>query len=190
MPAYRPLADVLAAHLEERPAPFTHDRLGRPLVGPCQIWARAVDRKGYGVVGNKDFGSSVIQRVHRASYALATGWPLDRTREIPELDHLCRVELCAAPTHLEPVSHAENIRRGDWRNGNREKTHCKRGHPFDLANTYQIRSGGRACRTCRRDRQREVYDPDKRAQRHQARMAENGPHMRAREMGRDAATGS
>lgn len=30
------------------------------------------------------------------------------------------------------------------------KTHCKRGHPFDHANTYLPARGGRVCRACRR----------------------------------------
>jgi hypothetical protein len=29
-----------------------------------------------------------------------------------ELDHLCRVKACVNPDHLEPVTHAENMRRG------------------------------------------------------------------------------
>jgi len=29
-----------------------------------------------------------------------------------ELDHLCRIKLCVRPEHLEPVTHAENRRRG------------------------------------------------------------------------------
>jgi hypothetical protein len=36
---------------------------------------------------------------------------------------------------------------------NAGKTHCKRGHPFDLANTYYAPSGERRCRACLRDAQ-------------------------------------
>jgi WhiB family redox-sensing transcriptional regulator len=36
---------------------------------------------------------------------------------------------------------------------NASKTHCKRGHPFDLANTYYAPSGERRCRACLRDAQ-------------------------------------
>jgi hypothetical protein len=171
MPLHRPIADVLAAHLRETPAPFTHDRLGRPLVGPCQIWTRAADSKGYGVVGNKDFGSAKIQRVHRAAYAVAEGIPLDRLTEVPELDHLCRISLCAARPHLEAVTHRENIRRGDWHNGNASKIRCKNGHLFDEVNTHRRKDGSRDCRACHRELSRATYDPAKRAARYQARKA-------------------
>jgi WhiB family transcriptional regulator, redox-sensing transcriptional regulator len=33
------------------------------------------------------------------------------------------------------------------------KTHCKRGHPFDAANTYYAPDGQRRCRRCLRDAQ-------------------------------------
>lgn len=36
---------------------------------------------------------------------------------------------------------------------NASKTHCKRGHPFNLANTYYAPDGQRRCRTCLRDAQ-------------------------------------
>lgn len=34
------------------------------------------------------------------------------------------------------------------------KTHCKWGHPFTPGNTYQMPTGGRACRTCAQERKR------------------------------------
>jgi hypothetical protein len=34
------------------------------------------------------------------------------------------------------------------------KTHCPQGHPYDETNTYLIRTGGRACRTCTKQRKR------------------------------------
>jgi WhiB family transcriptional regulator, redox-sensing transcriptional regulator len=33
------------------------------------------------------------------------------------------------------------------------RTHCKRGHPFDAANTYYTPDGHRRCRTCLREAQ-------------------------------------
>lgn len=35
------------------------------------------------------------------------------------------------------------------------KSHCPRGHPFNSANTYIRLDGGRRCRACARERQRE-----------------------------------
>lgn len=82
-----------------------------------------------------------------------------------ELDHVkargCIGPLCCNPAHLEPVTHAENVRRGDatWVAGLRQrgKTHCPRGHAYDEANTKVTRTkigSGRACRACDRNRAR------------------------------------
>jgi len=50
---------------------------------------------------------------HRVSYEVFVG-------PIPDgmiIDHLCRNRACILPTHLEPVTHAENTRRGAQRPG-------------------------------------------------------------------------
>lgn len=39
------------------------------------------------------------------------------------------------------------------------QTHCKRGHPFDDANTRQMSGGGRQCKTCVNMRHRATYKP-------------------------------
>lgn len=147
MPAYRPLRIALFSRLVITPAPFTHDRLGRPLIGPCLIWTGAVDSRGggYGVIGNRDFGDTRVRRVHRVMYELFNG-PTDS-----ELDHLCRISRCASPAHLEEVTHAENVRRGDNGIHNRIKTHCAQGHAYDEANTQWRPGGGRNCRQCHRE---------------------------------------
>jgi hypothetical protein len=48
---------------------------------------------------------------------------------------------------------------------NRERTHCKWGHPFDEANTRITSAGVRQCRGCgnRRDRERYANDPSRNA---------------------------
>jgi hypothetical protein len=166
VPAHRPLGVVLGQNLVLTPPPTTHDRLGRPLIGPCLRWTRAVDKGGYGVMGNSDFGDTRLRRVHRVMYALANGLPIDGDWD--DLDHLCRVECCASPAHLEEVTVGENNRRGDG-NGYRDKIECINGHPFDLANTYRRKGGGRDCKTCRNDSHRRNYDPAKRSARYQAR---------------------
>jgi hypothetical protein len=89
-----------------------------------------------------------VRDAHRVVYEALVG-PVP---EGLELDHTCDNPPCCNPGHLEPVTHAENMRRGK-RNGavvNRAKTHCKHGHEFTPANTYTQTKGGRGCRECHR----------------------------------------
>jgi hypothetical protein len=76
------------------------------------------------------------------------------------------VRHCVNPDHLEPVTRAENLRRGtkprreknpkcaQWQ---REKTHCPRGHEYTPENTYSppTRPNARYCRTCHLEHTRE-----------------------------------
>lgn len=60
--------------------------------------------------------------------------------------------------NLEPVTHKENIRRGDLLSHgvfNREKTHCPRGHPYEGGNLVIENNGSRKCRICKNNRQRQ-----------------------------------
>lgn len=70
----------------------------------CWIWLATIDRHGYGTFYMD--GRNIP--AHRASFLLA-GHPIPSGLE---LDHLCRVRSCVRPSHLEPVTRAENIRRG------------------------------------------------------------------------------
>lgn len=77
-----------------------------------------------------------------------------------ELDHVCKNRACVNPAHLEPVTHAENMRRGAYAN----KTHCKSGHAFTPDNTYTHPTRGtRDCLTCRRKATRKHYEKGQRA---------------------------
>lgn len=70
---------------------------------PCWIWLLKTVRGGYAMTW--DQGRHVY--AHRFYYEQQVG-------PIPEgltLDHLCRVRNCVNPEHLEPCTHAENIRR-------------------------------------------------------------------------------
>lgn len=68
---------------------------------PCWIWkGRACRGQGY--------ASAKHRRAHVIYYELRFG-------PVPpglELDHLCEQKRCVNPDHLEPVTHAENVRRG------------------------------------------------------------------------------
>lgn len=71
----------------------------------CWMWTASLKRTGYGQI--RVYGH--YTRAHRAAYELYVG-------PIPEgmhIDHLCRTKACVNPAHLEPVSQAENTRRGD-----------------------------------------------------------------------------
>jgi hypothetical protein len=89
---------------------------------------------GYGRIHVKGYPLA-----HRAVYETF----VEAVPEGLELDHLCRNTGCVNPDHLEPVTHAENMRRGVW--PNRSKTHCPRGHLYDYF--YQQERGCRTCRT-------------------------------------------
>lgn len=124
----------------------------------CWEWTGAIDRNGYGRIRV----NGKLDRAHRASYETHVG-------QIPDglhIDHLCRNRRCLNPDHLEPVTPAENVRRGE---GHGSETHCPEGHPYAGDNLYEHtdRHGytRRMCRACnvergRRLRARRRHDAD------------------------------
>ena len=73
--------------------------------GDCWVWTAA--RNGFGY-GKFSVGRGHDVPAYRWAYRFLVG-PVPRGYL---LDHLCRNRLCVRPDHLEPVTHAENIRRG------------------------------------------------------------------------------
>lgn len=123
--------------------------LSQLVTGPngCLLWTGAVSTEGY--------GRASTTYVHRVMYE----WFVGAIPDGMNIDHLCRVRLCAAPAHLEAVTPRENILRGTSPAAQQARqTHCVNGHEFSDANTY-IRSdtGGRRCNVCHRERQRSYY---------------------------------
>lgn len=110
----------------------------------CWPWKGRVDTKGYGLILMRRNGRMLSFRAHRCSYEQYKG-------PIPvglELDHLCRVLLCVNPNHLEPVTHAENMRRsGPYKRA----AQCKRGHDLTGTNRVTFSSGKSRCLACKLD---------------------------------------
>ena len=110
----------------------------------CWWWAGKVNNNGYGTlpVGRRTLGEAHVVIAHRYAYESLIGLIAPGL----QLDHLCRNRLCVNPDHLEPVTPGENTRRA----ASAKKTHCKRGHAFNEANTYIVPgTGRRSCHTCR-----------------------------------------
>lgn len=96
---------------------------------------------------------------HRVAYETFVG-PIPDGMEIDHLCHTwdascpggvaCQHRRCVNPEHLEPVTHAENVRRGRGFCGvNAQKTHCGNGHEFTPENTITTTRGQRERRACR-----------------------------------------
>lgn len=119
----------------------------------CWLWRGGL-RNGYGVLsidGRKEYAHRISFAIHRGS--VPTGL---------DLDHLCRTPKCVNPDHLEAVTHAENIRRGNspYARARRQRLatgKCINGHD---ATEWDVERGW--CRACRRIYRRKYYEREKR----------------------------
>jgi hypothetical protein len=109
----------------------------RIVYGPdCWEWAGWHNDQGYGYVQINKRSAPV----HRFIMEM-----LGRVQPRQDVDHLCRNRGCVNPAHLEGVSHAENVRRG---NAAKNRPTCKYGHDLtNPANVY-VYPTGRNCKPC------------------------------------------
>ncbi len=125
--------------LFELPETFTSDDLGgKPLLvnTGCWVWIGKRGSHGYGLASNP------TRPAHRVIYEMVSG-------QIPaglQLDHLCRNRWCVNPSHLEPVTAKENLRRGMGSTGiGFRSTTCIRGHAYKVK---RHKNGTRHCQVC------------------------------------------
>ncbi len=120
-------------------------RIELDLLSGCWIWIGHKNNRGYGCfeIKQKEY------KAYRLTYEYWNG----KIPEGLEIDHLCRNTSCVNPSHLEAVTHKENVVRGltgkinHW---SANKTHCKKGHEFNKENTYIRPDGWRACKICKK----------------------------------------
>lgn len=117
--------------------------------GECWMWTGPRFTNGYGRIYVPGLGRKVS--AHRVAWVVAHG-------SIPAAAvvlHECDTPLCVNPAHLRLGTHLDNVRDmvEKGRHASTQRTHCRKGHPYDEANTRVVRSARgavRHCRTCDR----------------------------------------
>lgn len=109
----------------------------------CWVWTARLNPKGYGQFSWSHDGKRTWF-AHRVSYLLFNG-PIPDGAEV---DHLCRNRRCVRPSHLEVVTHAENVRRAAAIQ--KVDGECRHGHDLTASGTYLDRKGVVRCMECAR----------------------------------------
>jgi hypothetical protein len=114
----------------------------------CWLFVGARNRDGYGSfsLGGK------VRSAHRVAYEVLVG-PVPHGLE---LDHArCQTPACCNPSHLEPVTHRENMLRGKTNciMAARAKSVCPKGHPY----SHRHKNGARRCAICIAEQTRRAY---------------------------------
>lgn len=114
----------------------------------CWEWKSYKNKDGYGVFRLND----QVENAHRVSYRFECREILDGM----DIHHKCQNRVCCNPHHLIQMPRGEHIsisKRGVPIN--HKKTHCKQGHEFTEENTVVGSKGGRKCRYCVKEYNRE-----------------------------------
>ncbi len=109
----------------------------------CRLWTASTTADGYATTMG---AHRKMMQVTRIMLGLSVGDPLVAM-------HKCDTPQCVEPSHLIAGTQGENIADciAKGRQVQSAKTHCKRGHIFDDANTYRRTRGistRRQCRPC------------------------------------------
>jgi|SRR6266436_10149715 len=109
----------------------------------CWIWRAFLTKKGYASITFR----SKKTYAHILSYLIHIG-PIGEGLEI---DHKCRTTNCIRPSHLQAITHRENMLRGNTIvTMQTARTHCPKNHPLSGENLY-VYAGKRGCFICRRE---------------------------------------
>lgn len=132
-----------------------------PVTG-CWEWTASKSSSGYG----RFLFHGRLWQAHRIAFEVLC-WPVPLALDI---DHLCRNRACCNPSHLEPVTRKENIRRGvSPCAANAKKTCCSNGHPYAETTT----NGWRFCGICKSEYNRNYH------QQHMEQLLAYGRQRRA-----------
>lgn len=118
----------------------------------CVVWPYGKSG-GYGMIRHEGRPT----QVHRLALLRRTPLPFEGAVAC-HAPQICHNRACMNYRHLRWATQVENVadKKVDgtanvkWRN---PKTHCKRGHEFDEANTAIAKDGSRVCRACARLKQ-------------------------------------
>lgn len=131
----KPLSDRFAAKTRRDP------------VTGCLLWTAALNSKGYGRIYNE---VGRVELAHRVAWRLS-GRPLIPGLELDHVKERCSSVLCVEVEHLEQVTHAENVSRGNAPSAiSHRLSVCRRGHQMTPEHGSR-KSGKWQCNTCRRE---------------------------------------
>ncbi len=143
-----------------------------PMTG-CWLWVGMLScqRKDRPMLNMRRGDRWIPEYAYRLAYEHFVG-PIPDGLTIDHVRVRCAARpSCVNPDHLEPVTQAENVLRGDSFSAvNAKKTTCPRGHSFEADNLGITPNGRRFCRVCRRNRSNKRYQDPQYRERHKAAM--------------------